>query len=339
MFRVKLNPQAAISIQNAIPRLVITLILITFSYAIAGLLIDLTYVLSSILVAIINPTIFPVWLKDIITTLNQRLGLNIPVPTMNESQNLLSFLFLFLGKGSEAAKIISEILNPAAVIAEIAGTPGYITEIVGVLTSFNMGFGSIIFGLILSIILLFTFFKIFLSLLRAYVSVIISIIFGPLQIMIGALPAQNFTGGWVKNLIANLAIFPTTITMMALTVKIIEVSESGSLWVPPPLQIPLPSRIISAMIAYGLLLLMPKAADMVKEAMQAKTFPYGTAIGEALGPLKTPTRMLALYPIQYGTQSINDTYQKYMKSGGQAPLWVARGKALTDVLKTLGIIK
>lgn len=44
MFRVRLSPQAVLTIQSALPRLVVALLLITFSYAIAGLLIDLSYV-------------------------------------------------------------------------------------------------------------------------------------------------------------------------------------------------------------------------------------------------------------------------------------------------------
>lgn len=43
MFRTKLNPQTAVTLQLALPKLIITLLLITFSYAIAGLIIDLTY--------------------------------------------------------------------------------------------------------------------------------------------------------------------------------------------------------------------------------------------------------------------------------------------------------
>jgi len=41
MFRVKISPQAVITFQSALPRIVIALILITFSYAIVGLLIDI----------------------------------------------------------------------------------------------------------------------------------------------------------------------------------------------------------------------------------------------------------------------------------------------------------
>lgn len=44
MFRMKLGSQAVIAIENSIPRIIIALITITFSFAIAGLLIDLMYV-------------------------------------------------------------------------------------------------------------------------------------------------------------------------------------------------------------------------------------------------------------------------------------------------------
>lgn len=49
MFRTKLSPQAVLTVQSALPRLVVALLLITFSYAIAGLLIDLSYVLFFLL--------------------------------------------------------------------------------------------------------------------------------------------------------------------------------------------------------------------------------------------------------------------------------------------------
>jgi hypothetical protein len=41
MLRIKISPQAVITIQSAIPKLITSLILVTFSYAIAGLLIPL----------------------------------------------------------------------------------------------------------------------------------------------------------------------------------------------------------------------------------------------------------------------------------------------------------
>src|SRR3990170_138343 len=43
MFRAKLDPQTVVNVQNSLPKLVITLLLITFSFAIAGFMVDLIY--------------------------------------------------------------------------------------------------------------------------------------------------------------------------------------------------------------------------------------------------------------------------------------------------------
>lgn len=53
MFRMKLNAQTAISIESALPRIVLSLILITFSYALAGFLIDAMYVVMGICVTLL----------------------------------------------------------------------------------------------------------------------------------------------------------------------------------------------------------------------------------------------------------------------------------------------
>src|SRR5258708_14361646 len=44
MFRVKISPQVVVSVQSALPKIAIALVLVTFSYAIAGFLIDIMYV-------------------------------------------------------------------------------------------------------------------------------------------------------------------------------------------------------------------------------------------------------------------------------------------------------
>jgi hypothetical protein len=44
MFRAKINPQTVISVENSLPKIVVALLLITFSFPIAGFLIDLMYI-------------------------------------------------------------------------------------------------------------------------------------------------------------------------------------------------------------------------------------------------------------------------------------------------------
>lgn len=55
MFRTKINPQTVISVENSLPKIIIALILITFSFAIAGFLVDLMYMLIAIIVSILGP--------------------------------------------------------------------------------------------------------------------------------------------------------------------------------------------------------------------------------------------------------------------------------------------
>lgn len=54
MFRAKLGAQTAISVESALPKITIALILVTFSFAIAGFMIDLMYVSIGMIVLVFN---------------------------------------------------------------------------------------------------------------------------------------------------------------------------------------------------------------------------------------------------------------------------------------------
>src|SRR6266404_8684586 len=54
MFRIKISPQVIISVQSALPKIAIALVLVTFSYAIAGFLIDIMYVVIGIMALIFS---------------------------------------------------------------------------------------------------------------------------------------------------------------------------------------------------------------------------------------------------------------------------------------------
>jgi len=53
MFRTKINPQTVISVENSLPKIVVALLLITFSFPIAGFLIDLMYVVIALSISIL----------------------------------------------------------------------------------------------------------------------------------------------------------------------------------------------------------------------------------------------------------------------------------------------
>src|SRR3989304_5377739 len=57
MMRQKVNPQTVASIENTIPKVVVTLILITFSFPIASLIIDFTYIIIAAGIQVIGMSI------------------------------------------------------------------------------------------------------------------------------------------------------------------------------------------------------------------------------------------------------------------------------------------
>ena len=284
MFRVKIDPKTVITIQNALPRIVIALILVTFSYAIAGLLIDLMYVVSAIGVSVIAP---PINLAQAIENIGLGGG-------GQDAPNALMFGVLFFSTGLKYALNISKLFNPVTLAAELLHVPDQLIDILQGATSFSTGIFSSLVFLILLIVLLITYFRLFFALLRAYISIILSIIVGPIQIMLHAFPGRNSFTGWMRGLIANLSVFPTVIIMLALTAKLTELAETGQIWMPPLIKPPLvgaPGNIIVAIMGYGMFLMTPKIVDIIKEALSIKPFKYGTAIGEAFGPIKMGARM------------------------------------------------
>ena len=54
MFRKKIDPKTVVTVQNSIPRIVVALLLVTFSYLIVGLMIDGMYLLITLSISMIS---------------------------------------------------------------------------------------------------------------------------------------------------------------------------------------------------------------------------------------------------------------------------------------------
>lgn len=309
MFRVKINPRTVITIQNSIPKIVITMILVTFSYAIAGLVIDLMYLFSAIGVSIISPTdsMFA-YISGVIATLMNTPAIQaacIPLAGVCGRINALGqnldpsnpsifyFLMSYIGQGNDYATTVSHLLSPPLLIGEMVGAPKEVLDALSNVPFLGTGPVRSLISLILSAILLFALIKTLFTLVKAYVMIIIGVIIGPLQIMLNAFPMQEKSafGSWLRNLISNVAVFPAIIIYMALMSRILTEVETGELWTPPMLGIvgyDTPARIMVAIIGYGMLLMLPKMLQIVQDTMKVPAFKYGSAIGEAMKPVTGP---------------------------------------------------
>jgi hypothetical protein len=284
MFRMKISPQAVLTVQAALPRVVIALILVTFSYAIAGFLIDLMYVGITLIIALLSAG--GLFTGSTAAELqNQFLSGGFPQvigAAFKSGGDLLGY------------SLLGGILG-AALGAFVGGPPG--AWVGGLLV------GGLIF-LLLCLIVLYVVLKLFLELVKTYINIVLAVVLGPLQIMMGVLPGIGGFGGWFKNLLANVLVFPAVAAFLILSrVLMSSMTTGGDIWTPPMLGMPgLVANVVPVIIALGFLLMLHKVPEMVRAAFQIKPTPYGAAIGESLGPVVTPIRYVTGVGIELGTK-------------------------------------
>lgn len=270
MFRLKINPQTVLTVQNAVPQVITTLLLVTFSYAIAGLLIDLTYFVQNVVLVLLfqvqgknlSQNLFPGTMPNVFG-LGQYNFKNLSDAALGDifrltSMALPSFMIFILSSvlGLLVGTIFSvATMNPAAaIIGTQAGAAG-----------------GIIIIIIINIIILISLIKFFIGLIKAYVNIIFKIILAPLEIGAGAIPGMKIGfGSWANNLFANLLIFPICLLFLVLANIIIEKTSSTSgLWAPTMVKYNLPGTLAS--LAGGLGGgLIPMAVGFITIILMAK---------------------------------------------------------------------
>lgn len=313
MFRMKINPQTVVSIQSALPKIILALILVTFSYAIVGFMLDLMWVL---------------------------LGLTHSV-FLGKEIGLIRNQFGFLGKPLTwlEENITTLIPGAAGLIAKIANSILLIfAGLVILVLIFIFGPISWIFGVIATILVFIAVIRCLWTLLKAYALIIINLIFAPFLILIGALPGSNAIGTWFKNLLANILVLPAMFLMFYLSIFLIfagikglspdNLAEIGSLigailigWTAVPIGAPIiaivatiaPDSVLTffsgfflPIIGLVILLMAPKVADLIKSFITQKPFEYGTAIGEAFGPVKAGGKVGFYYGAETGIQVLEE---------------------------------
>jgi len=334
MFRAKINPQTVVTIQAAIPKVIIALILVTFSYAIAGLMIDLMYLLIGLIFGVI-----PANFKDFLPH-----GSEVSYYYTGGFGELIHNVW-DAGWGSFWRVFQKGGWVPESGTAGIAAIIGAIISSPHRLAAFLLGGGGVVvlFIFIAAIIILFTTIKIFWTLLISYVNIIIGILVAPIQLMLSAIPGQNTFGPWISNLLKNILVFPATVGMLILAFifgDFLEINSNASLWAPPLLGFAgeQAGQAMGALLSFGIILMTPKVADIIKSMFEKKPFPYGAAIGQAMGPAKG-IGGLGLRAGGFATGVGLDKYSKMITPSGAPKRGTkAAGKA-ARFLETIGVYK
>lgn len=355
MFRVKISPQVVITVQSALPKIVLTIILVTFSYAIAGFLVDLMYVVIAILSFAFSSALHMKSTEIFnLLTKGQPLNLDIGIGFLGL---FIWYLVLFL-----VASIV--VLFTSLGIINLAITAGLGAIALFLATASGIGLTIPIIGIMLLLLLLGVFlalvwhlFRILFSLFKAFANILLLTIFAPFQLILGALISSMGFGSWIKNFVSNLAVFVVTGVLFLLSIVFLNISlilalrdfiANGNIhdfllnvligtiftnivtgtsvsW--PPL-LSIGGNVGAAMAFLGasfvVVAIIPKTADLIQSFISGKPFAYGTAIGEALGPVKAGGLWAA-------GEGFNKAEEIAKAADKPIPGWVQAGRKLSGL--------
>lgn len=316
MFRSQVDHQTIVSIQMALPKLVVTLILITFSYAIAGFVVDLLYLSIFLVIALFAQ--FGI-ISNAQTMTNALLGRSI-------FRIAFDFLIWPRDTSGSAANAVSAILQG------FIRVPNFFNGLIDWLID------SIAY-LVIAVAILIATFRTFFALLMAYIGIILATIFAPIQLMLNAIPGQNTFSTWLKGLVANALIFPaiSIIIILGIFLAAGDTSDAGIVrstvpgtqnagfglnegtgFVPPFIT----SRDqndtattfgveqIRALIGLGMIMLLPEIAKIVKKAVGVEESGLFEGIGAGLKG-GAGTVMKPIQTVGSGARTVGTNYVGY----------------------------
>lgn len=273
IFRQRLSSSSVASVQAVLPKIVISLILVTFSYAIVGLMIDLMNFFIAVMIQILSSE-------------------SVAQPNSNGiyyENNVFTFMLkeLFLENISGIFHSSDDIIAGAI---DNFGLPDLIEK-------FSSSILSALAVAVIGIMMLVATFRIFFMLLMAYVKVFFYTIFGPLMIGIGVIPGMPGFGPWIRNIAAQLATFVITILMIIFAAYFMGVGQGritsgeatiteGEGWNAPLLggfTSDDGADALKALIGIGIMLGIPSAAKIAQDAFKVKSGGFGGQIGGAAG--------------------------------------------------------
>lgn len=357
MFRTKLNPQTVISVENALPKIVISLILITFSFAIAGFLIDLMYIITSIMISVMskNDTYYvstdfknqylmsgwgDLWTRDVRLRLPEYINLSgIFTSSLLKILPAQIDVILRTTTGSVFFLLTRNLIQP---FLETFATglngllAGFATVDIGVgnlgqlvvkplvyLTAwtflFEFGFMYAL-EIIMTIAMFFSFILITFRIIALLFSSYLKLII--LIIIAPILLLFESIGKpsfkyWLMNIIGNLIAFPVTIVIFVISYLIYTQANSLGTAGRLPYLYGIEASGFKFLIGLGLIFLIPDLVKMLKEALGIKDLPISIGLGTFFGGVSAGVGGGMGLLSQVGSMSMGLTAIKGFKVGGK----------------------
>lgn len=287
MLRIKIDPRTVMTIQNQIPKVIIGIILITLSYAIAAVLIDLMWVTTYAGVNLLSDHAVQ---NGIGTGGNETLAQKANKSIINNPLSFTNQLFETPKPGvfhitQDVSNNVGEMLRQ--IVKDLLGVdngdscfgglgsilPGgkKLVDFSACAAGLLAFLASITLKLVILVVLMVTLFKIWFNLLKAYIYTILYVIIAPVMIVFGLLPSKPMGfENWLRRLFVNIAVFPLTAFLIVGARLLMDVYDSDkSLFVPPLVGNPNAVNF-GTLLAFGALLMAPHIQTILQEKMGVK---------------------------------------------------------------------
>ena len=356
MLRAKIDPRTVMTIENQIPKIIVALILVSFSYAIAGVVIDVMWLMTYVTINLFGSLDPSIQVQTVTQNISQSplaflnnvapggvIGLilqpasavyDIIVPLV---KNVLDAFPLSIILGalpcwfSIIGNFISNPLNAVgSALGHLIGIGGSATDALGQCASDGMialtaGIGGVIAFLIFAFALAFALFRMWFSLLKSYALFLIYAILGPIFIMMGVLPGTKINfDNWFRHLLAYSLVFPFAIGTILLGKVLTDVYTSSNVGFVPPLIGVTQNTVspIGPLIGFAIILLIPQALTMLQDALSAPDIKYLPGLGQMLAAGTQSYTTLVSKPWQRFTR--REDKMQGLSEGGLRKIFLGR---------------
>ncbi len=293
MFRSKLNPQTAVNIQLALPGIIVSLILVTFSYAICGMIVDTVFLGHKL----IDAVYFSTSTKPLYGLLPDSGSGKMPYFDVVKNMDIISALLL-------PGEAVGGLPSPWEGLDVFSQLGDFLTNGLGNSLKNLFGLGSTnFFSNFIPLVFAFTILgvgiKIFFALITKYVTLILSTIFSPFAFLMSAFPGKSEgIGSFLRTMLSAALTFPATAFMFFLSAFFVSGKIVLDLNALPPLNktgIFAPGsattgltsgQILEPLIAIGILMAATQIPQAIDQALSVKPGISGAATPDISGALR-----------------------------------------------------
>lgn len=300
MFRSQANSKDSITIETYLPKIIVTMIMVQLSFAFAGALIDIMYLVSMSIFLILSPLMnikipYSTFLSDYLfgtpidlAQMMFRGLLGSGTGSINDWAVWKIFftipkdlIFMFgrviglLTMGIVDMYLLNMLVSVGGVtvIAWLATSAPYLLVLFGVGAPLLGPY--IILGLLLFVAVLYVFWRVFMVMVKSYFMILLLTIFSPVFMILDLLPNSSFgVKKWVKSFVSELVVFPVTF-LLVFTLFVFHAAQD-KISVGAGLSLPFMVKINSGFIfIVGIIAvsLLPRIIENVRNAIDRSLFP------------------------------------------------------------------